>query len=69
MTKREVAYLLIGLGSGLMLSVATLFELLHHMFILSVAWRPGMLVFAVPFVLIVLGIAILVRDRHQRSSN
>jgi hypothetical protein len=44
MTKREVEYLLIGLGFGLMLSVAVAIELVvwfHHMFILSLAWRSG----------------------------
>ena len=68
MTKREIAFLLIGLGAGLLLSVALTLELMawyHHMFIIGFTWRPASIVFAVPFVLMIWGVVILYRNRSK----
>ena len=71
MSKRELAYLLIGLGTGLLFSVAAIVELafwFHHMFIVGFAWRPGSLVLALPFLLILSGIVMLVRKSNKARS-
>jgi hypothetical protein len=72
MTKRETGFLLIGLGVGLIFSVAAIIYFVfwfHHMFIMGFSWRPGSVVLGVPFLLILVGIAILVRNRVQENSN
>jgi heme/copper-type cytochrome/quinol oxidase subunit 1 len=72
MTKRNFAYLLIGFGAGLLVSVAAIIEFVvwfHHMFIVGLAWRPGSVVLALPFVMIFVGLAFLVRDKTQPKSN
>jgi hypothetical protein len=66
MTKREGAFLLIGLGSGLVLAVALVVELVlnfHHTFIMGISWQPGTILLAVPFVLIIAGVVMLRRPR------
>jgi hypothetical protein len=60
-SKRELGFLLIGFGLGLMFGVAAVVEFVlwfHHMFIIGFAWRPGSIVLALPFVLIVLGVVL-----------
>jgi hypothetical protein len=71
MTKRDTGFLLIGLGVGHIFSVATIFyfALLFHELFLVLAWKPGLVILAVPFVLIFAGTVILIRDRFQRISN
>jgi len=66
---REIAFLLIGLGAGLMLAVVAVIELMasvyHHMFIIGFSWCPGSLLLALPFVLVAVGLVILYRDRSK----
>jgi hypothetical protein len=67
MTKRELGFLLIGLGTGLIFAVAAVLELgfsFHHMFILGFAPRSGSIVLALPFVFIFAGI-VLSRRKSQ----
>ena len=67
MTKRESAFLLIGLGVGLILAVVGVVELVlafHHTFIMGISWRPGTILLALPFLLIVTGAIILRRTRN-----
>jgi hypothetical protein len=69
MTRREVGFLLFGLGAGLVLAVAVAIELLfgfHHMFIVGIQWRPESVVFTVPFLLMLSGL-ILLRQRKDES--
>jgi len=70
MTRREVAFLLIGLGAGLVLAVAVVIEFLHHMFIVGIRWRPESVALTVPFLLILFGL-ILLRHRtdEQQKQN
>jgi hypothetical protein len=71
MTKREVAYLLIGLGIGLMMSVALVIEMafwFHRVFIVGFAWRPASFILLMPLVSIFVGIFILINDRNKRFS-
>jgi heme/copper-type cytochrome/quinol oxidase subunit 1 len=71
MTRREVAFLLIGLGTGLVFAVAVVIEFVmwfHHMFIVGISWRPGSIVLAVPFLLILIGSTLLIRSKGQRNA-
>ena len=64
MTKREGAFLLIGLGFGLVLAVVAVVELvltIHHTFIMGISWRPGTVLLVLPFVLIITGVVMLRR--------
>jgi hypothetical protein len=68
MTRREIGFLLIGLGAGLILSVAAVIEFtlsFHHMFIMGISWRPESVVLTVPFLLIVAGLMLLRRRRDE----
>jgi hypothetical protein len=70
-SKREPGFLLIGFGVGFLFAVAAVVEYVlwfHHMFVMGFAWRPGSVVLALPFVLIVVGIA-LSRRRQQRVAD
>jgi hypothetical protein len=62
MSKRELGFLLIGFGVGLLFAVAAVVESVlwfHHMFIMRSAWRPGSIVLTLPFVLIAVGIVLV----------
>ena len=66
MTRREAAFLLIGLGLGLILAVVAVVELVlafHHTFIMGISWRPGTILLGFPFVLILAGAVMLRRPR------
>jgi hypothetical protein len=66
MNRREVGFLLIGLGTGLILAVAALIEFVmafHHMFIVGIQWRLGSIVLALPFFLIIFGLMLLRRRK------
>jgi hypothetical protein len=73
MTRREVGFLLIGLGVGLILAAAATVELVlwfHHAFIFGVSWRPGSAFLALlPFLLVLLGSLLLFRRKSKRHSN
>jgi hypothetical protein len=72
MSRREFAFLLIGLGVGLILSVAAIIEFVlwfHHAFIVGVSWRPGSALLALPFLLVLLGSILLLRSKGERTSN
>lgn len=62
-TRRDFAFLLIGLGAGLLLSAAAIIEFIfqfHHMFIIGFEWRPlSILLVSLPFLFVFAGIAIL----------
>jgi hypothetical protein len=70
-SKRELGFLLIGLGIGLLFAAAAVAESVlcfHHMFIIGFSWRPGSIVLALPFVVIAVGIILLRRaPRRLRS--
>jgi heme/copper-type cytochrome/quinol oxidase subunit 1 len=71
MSRRELAFLLIGLGIGLSLAVAVVIEFvlwLHHMFVVGISWRPASAVLAVPIVLVLIGSILLYRSSRQRNS-
>jgi len=71
-TGRELGFLLIGAGIGLLLSAAMLIEAIvqfHHMFIVGVQWRPGSVILLLPFVLILTGAYLLYRSRSGKKSS
>ena len=61
--RREIAFLLIGLGVGLMFAIAAAIEILLSLsrvaLISNVGWDK--LIFLVPFLLLVTGLALLIR--------
>jgi len=66
MSKRELGFLLIGFGTGLLFAAAGMVESVlwfHHMFIFGFAWIPSSIVLALPFVIIAVGIVFLRRAR------
>ena len=68
MTKREAAFLLIGLGIGLLLDVVAVVELVltfHHTFIMGISWRPGTILLALPFLLVLTGVVMLRRPSRS----
>ena len=68
MNQREAAFLLIGLGLGLILAVVAVVELVlafHHTFIMGISWRPGTILLGLPFALIIAGAVMLRRPRIQ----
>ncbi len=69
MTKREIGFALIGLGSGLMLAVAVVLEFVlwsqHHMFIVGIQWRSASVFLAIPFLLVIVGARFLRRKRSR----
>jgi hypothetical protein len=69
MTKREIAFLLIGFGIGLpfaMIGAATLVTVwMHHMFIMGISWGPGSVFLVVPFLPLIVGLILLYRNRSQ----
>ena len=70
MARRELGFLLSGLGAGLVLAVVAVIEFVisfHHMFIVGISWRPGSLLLAVPFLLILFGL-ILLRGRKDSQN-
>lgn len=68
MTRREIAYLLIGFGIGLPLAVigaATLVTVwMHHTFIIGIAWRPVSIFLVLPFLPLIVGVILLYRNRR-----
>lgn len=64
MTTREIAFVLIGLGTGLLLSVAVVIAFIvwfHHMFIVGVRLQPGAILLLLPVILILVGLFLLQR--------
>jgi hypothetical protein len=71
MSKRELGFLLIGFGIGLLFAVAAVVEFVlwfHHMFIMGFSWSPGSILLAVPFALIAVGIALSRRAPRAAGS-
>ena len=69
MKRREVGFLLIGLGTGLILAVAAVIEFVmafHHMFIVGIQWRPESVVLALPFLLVIFGLILLRRRKNEQ---
>ena len=74
MSRRELGYFLVGLGAGLVLTVAVVIEFafsFHHMFIVGISWGMGSIVLALPFVMILTGLILLRRneDDHKTTSD
>ena len=73
MSRREVAFLLIGLGSGLVFAAIAIIEFVllwfHHMFIIGFQWRAASVVLVLPFLLVLLGLALLYHNKGERKSN
>ena len=72
MTRRETAFLLIGLGFGLMFAIAAIVEVLLSLyrstFISAYSWDKVLLL--VPFLLLVIGVTLLLyRPKSERISN
>jgi hypothetical protein len=70
MARRELGFLLSGLGAGLVLAVVAVIEFVisfHHMFIVGISWRPGSLLLAVPFLLILFGLILLRRLKDRQN--
>ena len=64
MSRRGTAFLLIGLGLGLILAVVAVVELVlafHHTFIMGISWRPATILLGLPFALILVGTVVLRR--------
>jgi ABC-type antimicrobial peptide transport system permease subunit len=71
MTRREIAFLLIGLGSGLIAAVAAIVEFLlwfHHMFAVGFTWQASGVLLALPFLLIIVGWVLLYREKRRSVS-
>jgi hypothetical protein len=69
MKRREVGFLVIGLGIGLMLAAVSIVEyvmMFHHMFVIGIAWNPKSVLLLLPFVLVGIGL-ILLRRRDPRT--
>lgn len=72
MTRREVEFLLIGLGVGLIFAVVAIIEFVmwfHHMFIIGISWRPGSVVLALPLILTLTGSILLYHSKGERNSS
>ena len=68
MTGREVGFVLVGLGIGLMLAVVSIVEyvmMFHHMFVIGIAWNPKSILLFLPFVIVGIGL-ILLRRRSTK---
>ncbi len=68
MTRREVGFLLIGLGAGLILTVVAVIEfvlLFHHMFIIGMQWHLGSIVLAFPFLFLLIGMTLVYRGKSH----
>jgi len=72
MTRREVGFLLIGLGAGLVFAVAAVIEFVlsfHQMFIVGIRFLPLSVVLTVPFLLVLLGLILLRRRKDEQKQN
>ena len=72
MTKREIGFLLIGLGFGLLLAMAAVLEVLFSLYrselITSYGWDK--VIVLVPILLLVIGLVLLLyRPRSARTPN
>lgn len=68
MNTRELGFLLIGLGNGLLFAVALVILWFHHMFIIGLSRLTGSIVVAIPFVLMVAGIVLSRRGPRKAES-
>jgi uncharacterized membrane protein len=70
MARRELGFLLVGLGTGLVLAVAAIIGFVlsyHHMFIVGISWRPESVLLATPFLLILAGLMLLRRRKDNQK--
>jgi hypothetical protein len=70
MSRREAAFFLIGLGSGLILAVVAVIEFVisfHHMFIVGVRWEPGSALLGLPFLLVLVGVLLLYLKKNKQE--
>jgi hypothetical protein len=70
MTRREVAFLLIGIGSGLILADVAIVQFIlwfHHMFILGITWRPASALLALPILVVLAGALLLYRGKPKQK--
>jgi hypothetical protein len=64
-TRREIAFLLIGLGAGLTLAVVAVVQILSQLFIVSYSWDKP--IAAVPIVLVITGLILLMLRKGKRE--
>lgn len=72
MKRREIAFLLIGLGIGLIASAVVAAEFVwwfHHMFIVGIQWVPASVVLFLPFLFVLIGALLLYRGKSDRHPN
>ncbi len=68
MARREIGFLLIGLGVGFLVAVAAVVAPVvwwMRMFIFGFRWSPASLFLTLPFVLIVVGLVLTIRGRRM----
>jgi hypothetical protein len=66
MTRREIAFLLIGLGVGLTLAVVAVVQILMSMYA-SVVYSWNKPIDTVPFLLMVIGLVLLILRKGKRE--
>ncbi len=72
MARRELGFLLVGLGAGLVLAVVAVIEFMlsfHQMFIFGILWRPESVLLAVPFLSILIGLILLRRRKDNQNQS
>jgi hypothetical protein len=70
MSRREVAFLLVGLGIGLTFGVAAFVDFVwsfHHMFIVGIRSSPASAVLATPVLLLFIGVVMLYRGNRKEN--
>jgi len=70
MARRELGFLLTGLGAGLVPAVVAVIEFLvsfHHMFIVGFRWGPASVLLAAPFLLVLCGLLLLRRRKGGQN--
>jgi hypothetical protein len=64
-TRREIAFLLIGLGTGLTLAVVVVVQILSHLFIVGYSWDKP--IAAIRIVLMIAGLILLLPRKGKRE--
>jgi hypothetical protein len=70
MSRREAAFLLVGLGIGLTFGAAAFVDFawsFHHMFIVGMRWSPASALLATPLLLLFIGVVILYRGNRKEN--
>jgi hypothetical protein len=67
LTRRDVGFLLIGIGVGLILTCIAVIDIsrwMHHMFIMEIHWEAYVWI-ALPWLFLIAGSVILYRQRRH----